>query len=253
MRVSLFRRTAVAASAAASLALLLTACGGEEKKNEDTGKADAAASASAAAKPDAKALTAPELEKLIVAQADLKGYQVQKAKAADVVNVGDVGADKAACEPLAEAMSAVSTGTPGASAQRKAVEVKKEGSASPDDILGALGAPVTSVTLGSYAGEGAQQAFASLKTAGTECAHGFTISVSGEKTKVVNVAPEPMTAGDEALGFTVISQMEGKPFMTTLVVFRKDNNLATFGTMSLTGKVKQLPKAVIDAQAAKLR
>ncbi|MFF5975822.1 hypothetical protein ACFY7C_30375 [Streptomyces sp. NPDC012769] len=243
-------RTVTAATAAASLALLLTACGGEEKKTEDTGKADA--SASAAAKPDVKALTAAELEKLLVAQADLKNHKVQKAEATAAVNPGDVSADKSACEPLAEAMSGVAPGTPGASTQIQAIEVKKKKADSPEDILGAFGAPATTVTLGSYAGEGAQQALASLKTAGSDCAGGFTIIASGEKTKVTKVAPETVTAGEEALAWTVTSDMEGKPFVSKLVVLRKGNNIAGFSTISLAGEVKELPKAVVDAQAAKL-
>ncbi|MEV5968723.1 hypothetical protein [Streptomyces sp. NPDC051921] len=251
MRPTLIRRTALAATTAASLALLLTACGGEEKKGEDSGKADA--SASAAAKPDVKALSAVELEKLVVAQADLKGYQVQKAGPADIVHPGDVSADKPACEALAEALSGVAPGTPGASAQRKAIEAKQETSASPDQIMGALAAPVTTVTLGSYAGEGAQQAFASLKTAGTDCAGGFVLHGGGEKTKVTKVAPETVTAGDEALAWTITTDMEGNPFTSKLVVFRKGNNLAGFSSISLSGKIKDLPTAVVDAQAAKLR
>ncbi|MET9950403.1 hypothetical protein ABZ135_02485 [Streptomyces sp. NPDC006339] len=244
-------RTVTAATAAASLALLLTACGGEEKKTEDTGKADA--SASAAAKPDVKALTAAELEKLLVTQADLKTHKVQKAKDAGILNPGDVSADKPACEPLAELLSGVAPGTPGASAQVQAVEVKQKKAASPDDVIGALKAPTTTVTLGSYAGEGAQQALASLKTAGTDCAAGFTLHAGGEKTKVTKVAPETLTAGDEALAWTVTSDMDGEPFVSKLVVLRKGNNLAGFGTISLAGEVKELPKAVVDAQAAKLR
>ncbi|MFJ9808329.1 hypothetical protein ACIRTB_08875 [Streptomyces sp. NPDC101158] len=251
MRARALRHVA-AATTAASLALLLTACGGEEKKTEDTGKADA--SASAAAKPDVKALSAAELEKLVVAQADLKGYQVKNAEAEDRLNAGDVGADKPACEPLAEAVSGVAPGTPGASVKRKAVQVpSKDTVSSPENALGALGVPATTVTLGTYAGQGAEQAFAALKAAGTECAGGFTLLASGEKTTIAKVSPETVTAGDEALGWTLIAQMEGRPFVTNLVVFRKANNLAGFMTISLTGKVKEMPKALVDAQAAKLR
>lgn len=249
MRMSV--RTALSAVTAASLALLLTACGADADDAKPKGENDA--SASAAAKPDVKALTAAELEKLVVAQADLPGYKVQKTAAEDVVNGGDVGADKAACEPLAEAMSAVAPGTPGASAHRQAVQVKKKTATSPDDLASALGAPATSVTLGSYAGQGAQQALASLKAAGEACGDGFTISASGEKTQVMKVTPESLAAGDEGVAFTVISTIEGKPFLSTLAAFRKGNNLAAFSTISLTGKVKELPKDVVDAQAAKLR
>ncbi|MFJ7064486.1 hypothetical protein [Streptomyces sp. NPDC101115] len=244
-------RHAAAAAAVTSLALLLTACGGEEKKTEDTGKADA--SASAAAKPDVKALSAAELDKLVVEQADLKGYQVQKAKAGQVLNAGDVSADKAVCEPLAEAFASAAPGTPGASAQRKAIEVPDKKTGSVDDALGALAAPITSVTLGSYAGEGAQQVFAALKTAGTDCAGGFTVHGGGTKSTVSKLAPETVTAGDEALAWTVTSKNEGETFVTKLVVFRKGNNLAGFSTLSLGGEVKELPTGIVDAQAAKLR
>ncbi|MER7955483.1 hypothetical protein [Streptomyces sp. NPDC096030] len=250
MRTSV--RTAAAVASAASLVLVLAACAGD--KSEDKGKDAPKGSASASAAPDAKALSAAELEKLIVEQADLKGYQVQKAEPADVVKPGDVSADKPACTPLAEAMSFVATGEPGASVQRKAIEMPKtEGAtASPEEALGILSAPVTSVTLGSYDGGGAQEALASLKTAGTECAGGFTLIGGGEKTKITKVAPETVTAGEEALAFTVTTDVEGEEWTSKLVAFRKGNTLASFSVISLGGKVKEQPKAVIDAQAAKL-
>ncbi|MFI8999564.1 hypothetical protein [Streptomyces sp. NPDC053541] len=245
-------RHAGAVAAVTTLALALTACAGEEKKTEDTGKADASASASAAATPDVKALPAAELEKLLVTQADLKGYQVQPAKPGERVNAGDVSADKAACETLAEALSWAAPGTPGASATVKTIQVPEKKKESFEGAIGALVAPVTSVTLGSYAGEGAQEAFASLKTAGTECAGGFTVHGGGVTTKVHKVAPDTVTAGDEALAWTVTRDMGGEPFVTKLVVLRKGNTLAGFSTLSVSGEVKEQPKTVIDAQAAKL-
>ncbi|WP_251066598.1 hypothetical protein [Streptomyces sp. ISL-36] len=246
-------RTTAAVATAASVALLLTACGGAEK-SDDTAKDKGKASASASAAPAAEALSAAELEKLIVEQADLKGYQVQKAKAADVVPSSAVSTDKAGCKPLADAMSFIATGSPAASAQRKAIEVPKTAgaTASPEEALGALSAPVTSVTLGSYDGTGAQDAFGSLKKAGSECAGGFTLLGGGEKTKITKVAPETVSAGDEALAWTVTTDMDGEPFVTKVVAFRKGNTLASFSTLSLGGEVKELPKAVVDAQAAKL-
>ncbi|MFD7322246.1 hypothetical protein ACFV9D_14365 [Streptomyces sp. NPDC059875] len=252
MRTVALRRTAVAATAA-SLALLVTACGGDGK-GEDKGKDAPKASASASAAPDAKALSVAELEKLIVEQADLKGHQVQKAKPTDVVKSSDVTTDKADCKPIADAMSFIATGNPAASVQRKAIEVPKtEGpSASPEEALGALAAPVSAITLGSYDGSGAQDAFASLKKAGAECAGGFTLTGGGEETKIGKVAPETVTAGEEAVAFTVTTDMDGKPFISKVVAFRKGNTLASFSVISLAGEVKELPKAVIDAQAAKL-
>ncbi|MGW8351374.1 hypothetical protein [Streptomyces wedmorensis] len=256
MRTSI--RSAAVAATAVSLALLVTACGGGEKDDaKDTGKTaapSATASASTTAAPPAKALSAAELDKLVVEQADLPGHQVQKAKPADLVTSDAVSTDKPSCKPIADGMSFLSAGTPAASAHRKAIEVPKTdgASASPEDALGALAAPVTSVTLGSYEGQGAQEAFASLKTAGTDCAGGFTLIGGGEKTKITKVAPETVAAGDEALAWTITTDMDGEPFVTKLVVFRAGNTLASFSTLSFGGEVKTLPKAVIDAQAAKL-
>ncbi|WP_329621692.1 hypothetical protein OG357_15325 [Streptomyces sp. NBC_01255] len=252
MRTSM--RNAAVAATAVSLALLVTACGGGEKSG-DQGKGsgkEAAPSASATSSAPARALSAAELEKLIVEQADLPGHQVQKAKAGEIALASAVSADKPACTPLAHAMSYIATGKPAASAQRKAIEVPKTEGASPEDALGALAAPVTGVTLGSYDGQGAQEAFASLKTAGTECAGGFTLIGGGERTKISKVAPETLTAGEESLAWTVTTDLDGKPWVTKLVAFRQGNTLASFSTLSFSGTVKALPKAIVDAQAAKL-
>ncbi|MFE7411986.1 sensor domain-containing protein [Streptomyces laurentii] len=246
---TLLRRTA-AATAAGSLALLLAACGGSDKPAKDDAKktdAPASASASAAPKADAKALPAAELEKLIVEQADLKGHKVQKGKAGENLTADAVSSDKPECEPLAEALTGVAPGASGAIAQRKAVEVPKG-----NDPMAALGAPVTSLALGSYDADGAEKAFASLKAAGESCAGGFNVITVGVKNKIMKVAPDTLTAGDEALAWTVTRDMEGEPFLTKLAAFRKGNNLATFATLSITGEVKEQPQTIIDTQAKKL-
>ncbi|MGW6389309.1 hypothetical protein ACWFR1_02140 [Streptomyces sp. NPDC055103] len=260
-------RSAAVTATAVSLALLVTACGGGEKSDGDQGKdggkgaapstsapSTSAPSASATSSaPDAKALTAAELEKLIVEQADLPGHQVQKTKAGEIPAASAISTDKPSCKPFAEAMSYLAPGKPAVSAHRKAIEMPKtEGkTASPEDALGALAAPVTGVALGSYEGQGAQEAFASLKTAGTDCAGGFTLIGGGERTKITQVAPETV-AGEAALAWTVTTDVEGKPWVTKLVVFRHGNTLASLSTISFGGTVKALPKAIIDAQAAKL-
>ncbi|MCX5392607.1 hypothetical protein [Streptomyces sp. NBC_00094] len=250
-------RSAAVAATAVSLALLVTACGGGEKSDGEgkgAGKEAAPSASATSSAPAAKALSAAELEKLLVEQADLPGHQVQKAKPADVVPADAISTDKPTCKPLADAMSFVSTGKPGATATRKAIELPKtEGAtASPEEALGALAAPVTSVTLGSYEGQGAQEAFASLKTAGTDCAGGFTLIGGGEKTKILKVAPETLAAGEESLAWTVTTDVDGEPFVTKLVVLRQGNTLATFSTLSFGGTVKALPKTIVDAQVAKL-
>ncbi|MFE0649099.1 sensor domain-containing protein [Streptomyces sp. NPDC059534] len=247
-------RSAAVAATAVSVALLATACGGGKSDGKEAGKTAApSAAASTAAAPPARALSAAELDKLIVGTADLKGYQVQKAE--DIVTADQVTADKAACAPIAHAMSSVSPGSPAASAQRQVLaEPKKGASTAPEDaLLGALGVQMTAVTLGSYDGQGAQDAFASVKAAGTGCAGGFTVVQGAEKTRIDKVAPESVTAGDEAVAFTVTTDMEGEPFVSKLVVFRQGNALASFSTISFApGGVKELPTPVVTAQAAKL-
>lgn len=250
-----YKRSVAVAVTAVSLALLVTACGGEEKGGDQGKGADKGApSASATSAAPAEALSAAELEKLIVEQADLPGHQVQKAKAGEIPSAAAVSTDKPSCKPLADVMSYVAPGKPGATATRKAIEVPKSdgATASPEDALGALAAPVTGVTLGSYDGQGAQEAFASLKKAGTDCAGGFTLIGGGERTKISAVAPETATAGEEALAWTVTTDLDGRPFVTKAVVFRQGNTLASFSTLSFGGTVKALPKDIVDAQAAKL-
>ncbi|MFE4616240.1 hypothetical protein ACFRJ7_09025 [Streptomyces sp. NPDC056747] len=258
-------RSAAVAVTAVSLALLVTACGGGEKSGDqgkDAGKgtgtgaapsASATSGAPATSSAPVKALSAAELEKLIVEQADLPGHQVQKAKAGEIPLASAVSADKPSCTPFAHAMSYLAPGKPAVSAHRKAIEVPKTegGSASPEDALGALAAPVTGVALGSYDGQGAQEAFAAMKKAGTECAGGFTLIGGGERTKISKVAPETV-AGREALAWTVTTDVDGRPWVTKLVVFRHGSIVASLSTISFGGTVKELPKAVIDAQAAKL-
>ncbi|MDV9188268.1 sensor domain-containing protein [Streptomyces sp. SR27] len=250
-------RSAVVAGTAVSLALLVSGCGGEGKSDDGKGKdvPKASASATSAPAPAAKALSAAELDKLIVEKGDLKGYQVAKAHGDDVVPASEVTTDKAPCAPIAHAMSFISPGSPAASVQRKVLEEpKKDATASPEEaLLVGLGVRVTAVTLGSYDGQGAQDAFASVKKAGGECAGGFTVIHGAERTKVTKVAPESVTAGEEAVAFTVTSELEGRPFASKLVVFRQGNTLASFSTISFaSGGVKALPKDVVDAQAAKL-
>ncbi|MYV65499.1 hypothetical protein GT043_06000 [Streptomyces sp. SID2131] len=254
MRTSI--RTVAFATTAVSLALLGTACSSGEAGDSGKGSAAPSASAtSASAAPAARTLSDAELEKAIVEKADLKGYQVQKAGAGDVVPAAEVTTDKASCAPIAHAMSFISPGSPAATAERQVIEVpKKDATAAPEDaLLGALGSQMSAVTLGAYEGQGAQEALASVKKAGAECAGGFTVTHKAEKTKVRKVVTESFTAGEEAAAFTLTSDLEGEAFVSKLVVFRQGNTLASFSTVSFVpGGVKEFPKAVIDAQAKKL-
>ncbi|OEJ62152.1 hypothetical protein BGM19_33110 [Streptomyces agglomeratus] len=249
MRRTTVHRTAVAASAL-SLALLTGACGSGETKTDDAkgGKGDAAAT---------KAVSQTDLDKLVLAESDLKDHKIVNASKADIAAAKVVTTDKAECKPLVDAMALRPLGRPAATSMRKvmAVPPKPAKDASPEEKmkagLGALGGTITSDTLGSYDGKGATEALAGLRAAGEACADGFSVIVGKDKTKYTKVAPATYTAGDEAVAFTLTADLEGMTGTAHLVAVQKGGTLASFYAQSLTGKAEQ-PKAVIDAQVAKL-
>ncbi|MBT2402444.1 MULTISPECIES: hypothetical protein [unclassified Streptomyces] len=256
MRTALVRRTVLTASAV-SLAVLATACGSDKGDTKADAKPSAGAAAASAA-PAAKAKTDAELGGLIVAQADLPDHQFKAATPAEATAGAGATSDKPACLPLVNAQSMTPFGKAGGVARTKVVGKPKEpaADASPEEkmkaAMDALGTTATAVTLASYDGKGAEEAFAGLKAAGTACAGGYTATQGGEAGKITKVAAgTAVTAGDEALAYTVEGDADGEKFTTQLVVVRKGNTLATFSALSLTGTAEQ-PKAVIDAQAKKL-
>ncbi|MEU9252847.1 hypothetical protein AB0D66_13485 [Streptomyces sp. NPDC048270] len=254
MRTAFVRRTVLTASAV-SLAVLATACGSSEGKKEDA-KPSAGAATSAA--PAAKAKTDAELAGLLVAQADLPAHVVKPATPAEAAAAAGATSDKPECLPLVKAQSMAPVGSAGGTARTKAVAKPKEpaADASPEEKLkaamDALGGTATAVTLSSYDGKGAEEAFGLLKAAGTACAGGYTGTQDGESLKIQKVAPgASVTAGDEALAYTVVGDADGEKLTMELVVVRKGNALTTFSAISMTGTAEQ-PKAVVDAQVKKL-
>ncbi len=261
MRSTLVRRSVLAASAAA-LSLLATACSSDPSDSKGDAKADGSTSASAPASPsaaaDAKGKTDAELAKVIVAQADLPDHVFKETTPAEVTAGAAATSDKPDCLPLVKAQSVTPVGKSTGVARTKVVAKPKgaDASASPEDkakaAMDALGLTATAVTVASYEGKGAEEALASLKSAGTACAGGYGVTSSGETGKVSKVAAgAPVTAGDAALSYTVEGDADGQKFTTQLVVVRKGNTLATFSAVSLTGTAEQ-PKAVVDAQVKKL-
>ncbi|MEV7612239.1 hypothetical protein [Streptomyces sp. NPDC089799] len=256
---STFVRRSVIASTAVSLALLGTACGKSEDKTADAKPSAASSSAPAAAA--AKGKTDAELTPLLLAEGDVKDHAVKPATPAEAAAGLASTSDKAECKPLVQAQSFGVLGTPSGSARTKAAGgsagKSTDPGASPEDKLKAgleaLGSTnMTAITLTSYDAKGAEEAFASVKAAGTACAGGYTATQAGEPTKVTAVAPgAAVSAGDEAASYTITLDGDGTPITTQLVVVRKGNTLATFAALNLGGKADQ-PTAVIDAQVKKL-
>lgn len=261
MRNTLVRRTVLTASAV-SLALLGTACSSSGSKGDakaDGGSASAAAPASpSAAAAGAKGKTDAELAKEIVAQADLPEYVFKAPSADEAAAAATATSDKAECLPLVKAQSGTPVGKSTGVARTKVTAKPKGASAdaSPEDKvkagLEALTGTVTHVTLASYEGKGAEEAFTALKTAGTACAGGYGVTSGQDKIKISKFgAGAPVTAGDAALAYAVEAEAEGEKTTSQLVIVRKGNTLATFYGLSLSGTAEQ-PKPVVDAQAKKL-
>ncbi|MGW7050771.1 hypothetical protein [Streptomyces sp. NPDC054887] len=255
MRRTTVRRTAVAASAL-SLALLVSACGGSEKSTDAA--SEGKGKGSPAAEAPAKVLSQAELDELVLADGDVKNHKVIKPLKADVAAAKIAKADKDACTPLVDATSMRAMGSPAATTMRRVstLPAKPAEDASPEEKLKAglnalSGAVVIADTLGSYEGKSAQEVLAGLREAGEACAGGFTTIAGADKIKYSKVAPASYTAGDEAVAFTLSTDIGGETGTAQLVTVRKGNTLASFFAQSLAGKAEQ-PKEAIDAQLAKL-
>ncbi|MEU9531195.1 MULTISPECIES: hypothetical protein [Streptomyces] len=266
MRPTAIRRTAVAATVM-SLALLTAACG-SDGDDKDGGKAAGSSAQPSekgadkgAGRASAKALSAAELEKVSLAQGDVKGHKITKAGPADAVEAKDVTADKAACDVFGDLLMGAKAGSPAASTQRKAVSEPKKGAdkdtADPEEAFkAAFDITTTLTTLASYDGKGAEETLASLRTAATECAGGFALTVAGDKQKVTRIAEEQVEGGEEAAAWTVGVESGGDKMTFKLTALRQGTTLASFSSMNLAamdgGGDYDLPTAVIGAQAKKL-
>ncbi|MFI6410516.1 hypothetical protein [Streptomyces sp. NPDC050585] len=262
MRSSLIRRTAVAASAV-SLALLVSACGGDKAADGGKGGGDKGAAAA-----PAKVLTAAELEQAMLTQGDVPGHKISPARAGDVGKPGDVTVDKQECLPLAHAASSIALGKPAADATRKVLEEAKKPSPGKsladmtdkemeEALTSAFAVTVTVDKLAAYEGKGAEEAVASLRTAGAACAGGFTVTQDGEQTKVLKVEEAKVSGGDESGAWVITTAgEEGKTLPFKVAAVRQGTTVATFMAMnigaSMGGTDFPLPTAVIDAQVAKV-
>ncbi|MEU9949314.1 hypothetical protein [Streptomyces sp. NPDC047939] len=258
MRPTAIRRTAVAATVM-SLALLTAACGSDGDAGKDNGKAADSASAKPAdtgADSTAKALTAAELEKVSLAEGDVKDHKVAKATPADAIEGDAVTVDKAACDVFADVLMGAKAGKPAASTQRKVAGLPKK-SDDPEKMLEAvMDVTTTLATLQAYDGKGADEALAGLRTAATECASGFTLTAAGAKQKVTKIAEVPVKGAEEAVAWTVTVEGEGEKYAMKLIQLRQGTTLASLTSLNLSAAAEggdfELPTAVIDAQAAKL-
>ncbi|MGW1781325.1 hypothetical protein ACWCQQ_19605 [Streptomyces sp. NPDC002143] len=260
-RTSGARLCATAAIGALSLSLL-TGCGddGSDSADAKDSKSSASASASSSA-PAAKALTSAELEKLLLAQGEAKGFKVDSGDDTLPKSKTQVKTDKPACDPLAWATAALPPGDTTANASNSVSEDKAStATAQPEDLEAAFDIDLTFVGLSSYEGDGAEKAMKAVSDGITACAAGYGLSADSENTKVVKVATDKASgAGDESLAFTEDVDMDGAGTATFHTeVVRKGSTLATFYTVNFAafekgGDMGDIPAALITAQVAKLK
>ncbi|MFE9676119.1 hypothetical protein ACFYO5_18610 [Streptomyces sp. NPDC006259] len=262
-RTSGARLCATAAVGALSL-VLITGCSDEGSKKDSKGSSKDSGSSSSA--PAGKALTKAELEKLLLAQGEVKGYKVDKTDASLPASKSAAKVDKAACEPLVYAMSALPPGDTEAGAKNTVTEDKsaQAGTKSPEDISesdleDAFDVTATLVGLSSYEGDGAQKTMKSFTDGVSACSGGFTMTAGGETQKITKVTSTKASgAGEESSAFTVVADMDGDGTATFQVeVVRSGSTVATFYGINLGALAKggesKVPAAVLQAQAAKLK
>lgn len=267
-RSSRARLCATAAVGALSL-VLITGCSesgfkDDSKSSESSGTGESAA---------AKAYTAAELKKLIVARGDVDGYKF------GAVDESEFPSDKSAitgedkCKPLVYVMSGVAPGDAAAETNTmataeksptdtasKSLEDLTSGEAE-DALAESMNVDVTIVTLSSYDGGGAEETMKSVSDAIAACAGGFTAGSGGEEQKFTKVGEEQASGtGDESVAFSVTGEMEDTGGQTATLqgeVVRHGSTIASYYTLNigamLTGAEYDIPAALIDAQAGKLK
>lgn len=240
---------------------LITGCGGSDDDSKESGASKEAGASSPSTTTAAKALSAAELKKLFLAKGDVAGYEVDTADDGSLPkSKSEVKTDKAECAPLAHAMAGLAPGDTDASASYTVTKTPKAG-ASPDEasLEDALNVEITFVGLSSYDGGGAEKAVKSVSDAIAACSGGFTITAQGEKQKVTKVASVKASGkGDESVGFSVASDMDGEGTATiNTEVVRVGNAVSSYYTVNFasfdSGKAAPVPTAVIDAQLTKLK
>ncbi|MFJ6083933.1 hypothetical protein ACIQI8_21280 [Streptomyces sp. NPDC092369] len=268
-RSSRVRIGATATAGALSLALI-TGCGGESK---DSGSDSSAADKDSSSTTAAKALSAAELGKLIIAKGDLDGFDVQSAGAADKFAASK---DKekvvdAKCAPLAYVLTGFAPGADESAYVNRMVPEKKatptptgtsdeDLDAAMNGLQDALDSTMTIVSLSSYDGEGAEKTLKSVSDAVSGCASGFTVSAPGQDTEKFTkvVAEKASGTGDESVAFAVTVQAEGDTGTVHGEVVRHGSTVATYYSLNLAAIAGEkvtydIPAELIKAQAAKLK
>lgn len=245
-------RTGVTAAVGMLSLALVTGCGGgpddDAKASENPGGTGASASPTTAA---AKALGAAELEKLLLTQTDLPRDKIADGDDTLPKSRSELRTDKAACAPLAYALTGLPPGDSDSGASNTVTSEERVGDS--------FDVTMTSVGLSSYEGDGARKALKAVSAGISACSGGFGITSQGEEMKITKVsAAKASGSGDEAVAFVLEADMDGEGTGAfTVEAVRVGTLVATYYSVDFasveSGKTSAVPLAVIDAQVNKLK
>lgn len=217
------------------------ACGGQD--TDSKGKSDSgsskkpAATAKPAAEEGLKPLTEAQLTKAVITKADLKGYRVGDTPDDEIPEVS-VPANPAKCQALADMFL---LGTEPDATARVSRSVTS---------LTATDATVLRVGLLAQKEADAKKVVADLRTQSGTCS-------SYEHTDYHYTGVKPAKApalGDEAVSYTMTSDIDGTKIPVTYTVVRSGSTLAVFYAMNVLGeKAPEVPTSVVEAQVTKIK
>jgi hypothetical protein len=245
-------RTAAAAASVLVSVVALTGCGGDSDSADPAAKTSSSATAGQGSDASgAKPLTAAELDKAALTAADADGYRVSTPKTAETTAAEKTKVTGEECEPLGRVMAGTAVSGSDATVYRRVTGTATSKAAALDLNTGMI-------TLASY--PSADEAAAALKSVGdavATCAGGFGWAVGGEKLSAGKVTKDTAPkAGEEAVAFTAVTEVEGVGAPYKAVVFRDGATLAHLvvaNTASLvSGKDFTFPADLVTAQAGKL-
>ncbi|MFE2296848.1 hypothetical protein ACFXAW_01470 [Streptomyces sp. NPDC059445] len=222
-------------------ALAATAACGAKDSDSDTGGSAAgskkpAAQATPAAKEGLKPLTEAQLTKAAITKEDLKGYRVGNTPDDEIPEVS-VPAKPATCQALAD-MFLLGTEPDATSRVSRSVTSLK-----------ATDGTVLRVGLLAQKEADAKKVVADLRTQSENCN-------SYEHTDYHYTEVKPVKApalGDEAVAYSMTSDIEGTKIPVTYTVVRSGSTLAVFYAMSvLSEKAPDVPADVMEAQVTKI-
>ncbi|MEU9137717.1 hypothetical protein AB0D33_17405 [Streptomyces sp. NPDC048404] len=215
------------------------ACGGQDTggKSDSGSSKKPSAAAKPAVKEGLKPLTEAQLKKAVITKADLKGYRVGDTPDDEIPEVS-VPANPAKCQALADMFL---LGTEPDATARVSRSVTS---------LTATDATVLRVGLLAQKEADAKKVVADLRTQSGSCN-------SYEHTDYHYTGIKPVKApalGDEAVSYTMTSDIDGTKIPMTYLVVRSGSTLAVFYAMNiLDEKAPEVSTSVVEAQVTKIK